>query len=131
MPTRCNKPFHYTTYYKNLYGKILFFFRFLCKYVLSSSLPRNRYIRRIDIDSLKVHIMFCLYLSLFMYPMQFYLLLYIRVLIDCTSCLDNFDPIRAWSSTSQKRFLENNSIKTMIQFGLIQYCLFAFAFQSP
>ena len=35
----------------------------------------------------------------------------IRVLVSCTSCLDNFDHMSAWSSTSTKRFLANNWIK--------------------
>ena len=41
---------------------MLFFFIFLCKYVLYSSVHRHKYIRRIDIDNLKVYTMFCLYL---------------------------------------------------------------------
>ena len=44
---------------------------FLCKYVLSSSVHRYRFIRKIDIDNLKVHITFCLYLYLYMHPVKF------------------------------------------------------------
>ena len=41
------------------------------KYVLSSSVRRYRYVRRIDIDNLKVYIMSCLYLYLYMHPLSF------------------------------------------------------------
>ena len=40
-----------------------------CKYVLSSSVHKYRYIRKIYIDNLKVYIMFCLYLYLYTHPM--------------------------------------------------------------
>ena len=39
-------------------------------------------------------------------------ILNIRVLVDCTSCLDNFCPMGAWSSTSLKRLFA----KTWIEF---------------
>ena len=45
-----------------------FFFIFVCAYVLSSFVHRYRYIRRIDLVNLKVYIMFCLYLYLYMCP---------------------------------------------------------------
>ena len=48
------------------------------------------------------------------------------------SCLDNFDPMSAWSSTSSKRFLANNWIKIWEWvWPWIEYGLAAFAFQSP
>ena len=43
---------------------MLFFFIFLCKYVLYSSVHRHGYIRRIDIDNLKVYIVLFISLSL-------------------------------------------------------------------
>ena len=73
---------------------------FLCKHVLSSSVHRYRFIRKIDIDNLKVHITFCLYLYLYMHPVKFNL-----------SFIDISDPTSAWSSTSTKRFLANNGIE--------------------
>ena len=58
--------------------------------------------------------MFCLYLYLYVHPMWFYLHSNIKVLIDCTSCLDNFDPMSAWSSTSQKGFWQIIQLKLKV-----------------
>ena len=35
----------------------------------------------------------------------------VRVFVDCTPFLDNFDPMSAWSSTSTKNFFADNWIK--------------------
>ena len=44
-----------------------------------------------------------------MHPIYFFFyILNIRALVNCTSYLDNFDPVSASSSTSSKRFLANN-----------------------
>ena len=51
----------------------------------------NRHIRRID--TLKVYFMFCLYLIFVCIQCNFIYILNIRVLVSCTSCLDNFDPM--------------------------------------
>ena len=73
---------------------MLFFLIFLCKYVLSSSVYRYGYIRRIDIDHLKVYLLFISLpshasIAIFIY------ILNIRVLANCTSYLDNFNPVSA------------------------------------
>ena len=41
-------------------------------------------------------------------PLKFSYILNIRVLVDCTSCVDNFDSMSARSSTYPERFLPNN-----------------------
>ena len=84
--------------------KTLFFFIFLCKYVLSSYVLRYTYIRRADIDSLKLCFVYIFIFTCI--QCNFIYILNIRVLIDCTSCLDNFYPMSAWSSISLTPFLK-------------------------
>ena len=95
--------FYIRQYFVKIFMKKLSFL-FLCKYVPSSSVRRCRHIRRIDIDNLKVYIMF-FYLFIFTYiQCNFIYILSIIVLVDCTSCLDIVDPTSPWSSTSAERF---------------------------
>ena len=80
-----------------------------------------RYIRRIDMDNLKVY-MFC---SIFIFTCtqcNCIYILNITVLVHCTSCSDNFDPMSSWSSTSRKRFFTKNWIKRL---PLLQNYFFA------
>ena len=41
---------------------------------------------------------------------NFIYVLNIRVLVNCTSCLDNFDPLSAWSSNKIKLKFKNDPV---------------------
>ena len=63
---------------------------------------------------------------------NFIYILNIIFLVDSTSCLDNFDPMSAWSWTSQKGFCQTTDLKfkgNSVRWD--EYGLVAFAFQSP
>ena len=100
--------FYIRQYFVKIFMKKLSFL-FLCKYVPSSSVRRCRYIRRIDIDNLKVY--FVLFTSFTCIQCNFIYILSIIVLVDWTSCLDIVDPMGPWSWTSPERFQANIELK--------------------